>query len=115
MKYFSLDEFKCPCCKKVEMNESFLRSLDSLRERIGIPLTINSGFRCDKHNTDIGGSPNSKHRLGLAADISTKNMRAKQKYNVIKNAYVVGMTGIGVYETFIHLDCRRGAPSLWRI
>lgn len=97
------------------MSEVFLDDIDRLRDKMGIPLIINSGFRCDNHNADIGGSPTSKHRLGLASDISTKNLSSEQRYNLIKNAYEIGINGIGIYKNFVHLDHRRGAPSLWVI
>lgn len=42
-----------------------------LRDKLGIPLTINSGFRCDKLNKLTGGSDTSFHRLGCAVDLDT--------------------------------------------
>jgi zinc D-Ala-D-Ala carboxypeptidase len=34
----------------------------------GYPIRINSGYRCQKLNSIIGGSPNSQHTKGEAAD-----------------------------------------------
>ena len=43
--------------------------LDPLREAYGKPIRVTSGYRCPKLNTLVGGSPNSQHMKGEAADI----------------------------------------------
>jgi hypothetical protein len=43
--------------------------LQPLRNEFG-PIKINSGFRCEELNIAIGGSPNSNHCRGEAADIN---------------------------------------------
>lgn len=45
------------------------QALDPLREAIGSPIIVTSGYRCPDLNTAVGGSPTSYHLLGLAADI----------------------------------------------
>lgn len=42
--------------------------LQPIREKYGKPIIISSGFRCEKLNKAIGGSPTSEHRYGMAAD-----------------------------------------------
>lgn len=44
--------------------------LDPLRDVIDIPIYVNSGYRCKELNRIVGGSDNSQHMRGLAADIS---------------------------------------------
>ena len=44
--------------------------LDPIRRMWGRPITVNSGYRCDKLNAAVGGVPTSQHRLGEAADIT---------------------------------------------
>lgn len=44
--------------------------LDPLRDIVGFPIYINSGYRCKPLNDAVGGSDNSQHMQGLAADIS---------------------------------------------
>ena len=44
--------------------------LDPLGDIIDIPIYINSGYRCNELNKAVGGSDNSQHLKGLAADIS---------------------------------------------
>lgn len=44
------------------------QALEDVRKLFAAPIHINSGYRCDRLNTAIGGSRNSRHMLGLAAD-----------------------------------------------
>lgn len=43
--------------------------LDFVRERVGFPLILTSGYRSSKLNILVGGSKNSYHMLALAVDI----------------------------------------------
>lgn len=47
--------------------------LDPIREKLGKPITVTSGYRSEKLNNAVGGSKTSAHKLGLAADIHTGN------------------------------------------
>ena len=52
-------------------NIAFLcERLEHIRERWGNPLRIGSAFRCNFVNALVGGSANSHHLSGLAADLS---------------------------------------------
>lgn len=44
------------------------QGLDHVRELLGHPLEISSGYRCPMLNVAVGGSPDSQHVQGLAAD-----------------------------------------------
>ena len=43
--------------------------LQPLRDYVGAPVVINSGYRCPKLNEAVGGVKNSQHCRGEAADI----------------------------------------------
>lgn len=43
--------------------------LQPLREAIGHPITVTSGYRSPRVNKSVGGAKNSEHVLGKAADI----------------------------------------------
>lgn len=43
--------------------------LEPLRDRLGRPVRVSSGYRPEKLNTAIGGASNSQHLVGEAADI----------------------------------------------
>lgn len=46
--------------------------LDRIRMDFGYPIIVNSAFRTREVNDAVGGCSNSKHLLGLAADITAK-------------------------------------------
>jgi zinc D-Ala-D-Ala carboxypeptidase len=43
--------------------------LEPLRNTLGVPIKINSWFRCPELNTAVGGAATSEHLTGAAADI----------------------------------------------
>lgn len=45
--------------------------LDPLREKWGAPIKVSSGYRCSALNRVVGGSTNSQHTKGEAADITS--------------------------------------------
>lgn len=48
--------------------------LEPLRQHLGKPIIISSGYRCPKLNKLVGGSPNSQHLTGEAADLHTESL-----------------------------------------
>ena len=102
LKHFKIEEFKCPCCGKVNMDKNFLLMIDNARERAGIPFRITSGFRCEKHNKEIGGKPDSAHLISHAADIFTYS--SSDRLKIIKALLDVGFRRIGIARNFIHVD-----------
>lgn len=48
--------------------------LDPLREHLGLPIRITSGYRPPALNKVIGGARSSQHVLGQAADITVEGM-----------------------------------------
>jgi zinc D-Ala-D-Ala carboxypeptidase len=44
------------------------KNLEIVRALLGCPMRISSGYRSTALNVAVGGSLNSRHRLGLAAD-----------------------------------------------
>ena len=82
MKNFKKSEFECKCCRELPadawMNTDALvvNLLDPVRDRFGKPIKVNSGYRCEKHNRKVGGSPRSQHLCqngSAAADITVEH------------------------------------------
>jgi len=109
MKYFKVDEFKCPCCGKANMDKEFLEKIDKARELAGVPFVITSGYRCPKHNKEVGGKPDSAHTKGLAADI--KCIRSRDRFKMIKALIDAGFTRFGIGKNFIHADIDSSKPQ----
>jgi len=55
--------------EKAALTALCLDVLEPLRDLWGGPIKVNSGFRSEKVNRAVGGSPHSHHRTGNAADI----------------------------------------------
>jgi len=102
-KYFSLNEFQCPCCKCVMIHPELLKRLISLRQKVHCAIYINSGYRCKKENDKVGGVPNSYHRYGMAADIFVREIPPP---DLATYADIAGFNGIGLYNSFVHVDVR---------
>lgn len=56
---------------------------ESVRAVLGCPLTVTSGFRCEKLNKRIGGSAMSQHLFGEAIDIIPMKMSAFEAFSKI--------------------------------
>lgn len=113
MKYFSLCEFACHHCGQLPeggMNPVLLQKLDKLRERLGRPVIVSSGYRCPVHNRNVGGVYNSQHVQGTAADIYCPGVSVEALADM---AAEIGFDGIGRYynQGFVHVDCRDGGRS----
>ena len=79
--------------------------LDIVRTHIGKPILVNSGYRCKKLNEMVGGTQNSMHIKGLAADFRT---REKEDINIMyeflkKNQKKLKIIELLNYKTFIHI------------
>jgi len=68
---FGRDEFTCNHCGKLGPNGiacELLAVLEDVRAHFGAPVVVNSGYRCKTHNTNVGSTEKSQHRVVTAAD-----------------------------------------------
>ncbi|HBY57450.1 MAG TPA: hypothetical protein DEG96_06270 [Candidatus Atribacteria bacterium] len=101
---FILSEFECPCCKRVMIDFRLVDMLEILRKKIGDkPIIVNSGYRCVEYNQKVGGVPESYHLYGMAADVRVPGVAPAE---LLAYAEEVGFLGLGLYDTFCHLDIR---------
>lgn len=113
---FKSSEFDCKgkgCCSSTKIDTTLATYLQKIRDHFGKSITINSGYRCAKHNKTIGGASSSKHTKGMAADIVCEDVKPAE---VAKYAESIGIKGIGLYENndgnFVHVDTRT-IKSFW--
>lgn len=112
-KHFLSYEFQCPCCNQLTIDMQLIRGLEALRVLANNrPVIISSGFRCEEHNKAVGGSLNSQHLLGKAADIKILGYSPKEIKEFAGQIPVFQNGGIGLYSTFVHLDVR-GWKARW--
>lgn len=103
-KNFHLKEFVCKEGKgEVLIADGLIEKLQALRDYLGKPITIVSGYRSPAYNKKINGSTKSQHMYGRAADIRVSGVSTEE---VAKAAIKLGFKGIGIYDTFTHVDIR---------
>ncbi len=100
---FDRSEFRCKhCLTLVGPSPRLIDALQLLRDRVGRPLHVVSGYRCRTHNRRVGGSWRSQHVRGRAVDLPPG-------YATIGQAVASGFVGIGIRSGHIvHLDVRPG-------
>lgn len=77
-EHFSLAEFTAtstgltniPSDIELDRIKRLAKVLEDVRQVLGHPITISSGFRSEAVNRAAGGVDNSAHRLGLAVDFT---------------------------------------------
>lgn len=86
--------------------------LDPAREKLGMPVVVNSGFRCPLHNAKMGGvggaaKPGSgrvsQHVVGQAVDVHCADNRRLAKIIVANGKW----DQLILYPTFIHVSYKR--------
>lgn len=114
IKYFSLSEFlnsatakrlridNTPSFEVVDNLNKLADYLDVIREKVGKPILISSGFRCPVLNKAVGGVSNSQHLKGLAADLICADMKSLEK--VLRET--------GGFDQLIK-EHRKGSKSFW--
>lgn len=114
IKYFSLSEFlnsatakrlgidNTPSFEVVDNLNKLADYLDVIREKVGKPILISSGYRCPVLNKAVGGVANSQHIKGLAADLICSDMKSLEK--VLRET--------GGFDQLIK-EHRKGSTSFW--
>ena len=111
---FTSREFCCSCgCGSVRVDEKLVQGLQKLRDRLARPIRITSGYRCEKHNREVGGATNSLHLTGQAADITCDMPLMMLYFEAIAiPEFRAGGAGLYPDSNFIHVDTR-GKRARW--
>lgn len=125
MKYFKEGEFACKCCRQFppsvrENIEALVDNvLDPARQKYGGPVLVNSGYRCPKHNAEVGGVPRSQHMVGEAADVVPIENGKLKIENLQRLARIIVENGrfdqLIIYPTFIHVSWKRVGINRHRV
>lgn len=83
---------------------------ENIRAMYGMPIRILSAYRTPQYNRSIGGAKDSQHTHGRALDLKPpKGIHIDRFYqDIVNNHLEFGITGIGKYKTFVHVDIRPG-------
>lgn len=112
-EHFRVREFQCSdSSRPVFISQTLADLLEAIRQRIGRPLRISSGYRTVSYNATVkGSSKTSKHCMGLAADIKADGIEPRQLYNIA--CELLGdHGGVGLYSWGVHVDVR-AEKSRW--
>lgn len=121
--HFISSEFNCPCtnCNETLINTDLVAGLERMREALGVPLRINSGYRCAEYQhalslrgyeTAIG---TSQHTLGNAADVMSASDFGATTGADLANAarHAANFMAIGTGHGWIHVDTRTDKFRNW--
>jgi uncharacterized protein YcbK (DUF882 family) len=95
--------------------KALAKNLQVLRDEIGKPIKITSGYRNAEFNAKIKGAIKSRHITGEAADLKVAGMTPKEVAAVIEKLIAAGKMeegGLGIYSTWIHYD-HRNVKARW--
>ncbi len=119
---FHIDEFACKDSAKTPVPEHYgcnvcklAGELQALRDNLGKPITVISGYRTPEHNAAVGGSKNSLHMTARAADIRAQGITPEAVHAAILRLIDSGRMqdgGLSLYPTFVHYDIR-GHKARW--
>lgn len=108
-KSFRPVELACKETGSLVLDLDAMDKLQTLRDYLSMPLVLDSAYRSPQHNTAIHGEPDSQHMLGKAFDIALSGHITQER--LVAAAQRCGFTGIGLYDTFVHVDT--GPSRTW--
>ncbi len=93
------------------ISPDLVERLQRLRNRLGRPLIINSGYRYPELNQAVGGAARSRHQAGQAVDIRSEGVSALRLAELALEEMGCDI-GIGLGQHSIHVDVR-GTLASW--
>ena len=93
------------------LHPDLLVVLKQLEERMGMELTINSGYRDPVHNKDVGGVEGSEHTYdpAMGADVLCK--RSVTRFKMIQAIVELKVQRYGIGDEFIHVGVATDKPQ----
>ena len=118
-KNFKVSEFTCHCgCGANKIDQRVIDMAQTIRDALGVPVHVNSGYRCEAHNSRVDGAKNSKHMKGLATDLSC-SLGAVKMFDTVKKLKAEGklpdLDYCIRYKSFIHVDCGGKRKHMWEV
>ena len=120
-EHFKVSEFTCKCgCGYNVIDQRVIDMAETIRQELGVPVRVNSGCRCEKHNKASGGTKGSFHVKGKAADLSC-SLGALKMFETVKRLKDEGKLPDLEYcilyrgRNFIHIDCGKKRKNLYEI
>lgn len=113
-RFFSDSDFRrcLPSCSIDDMDEGFLKRLDTARSYSQYPFLITSAFRSVAYEREKKRDGKSSHTKGVAVDINCRD--SVRRLVIIQSLLRAGFRRIGISSTFIHVDYDLDKPQcIW--
>ena len=52
-EHFKVSEFACKHCGKNLIDQRVINMAEEIRQKLGVPVRVNSGYRCEVHNANV--------------------------------------------------------------
>jgi putative chitinase len=78
--------------------------LEEVRALLGKPILVNSAYRSKEVNDAVGGSKNSQHCLGCAADLRVPGMTPKEVVTAVINSKLKFDQVIEEFGSWTHIS-----------
>lgn len=111
--HFTDEEFRCECCGDLIVDARLVMALEEMRRIANTPIYVTSGYRCERHNAEVGGEKNSQHLTGRAADISSR-IGVDRLRSIAQGIAWVNGIGYDPARGFLHVDVRSGQRAEWK-
>jgi zinc D-Ala-D-Ala carboxypeptidase len=119
-EYFTVDfpvldiRCNCPECNKLKIHQvepARLSAIQTFRTELDRPIYAKEFYRCRKHPKELKKDKVGEHTRG-AIDVPVKG--GEQRMETLIVAIACGATGIGIANTFIHVDFRDTVKMAWK-
>lgn len=83
--------------------------LQPIRDKLGKPMNITSGYRCAALNSKVKGAANSQHLKGQAADFTVSGYTPVKLVLLIQDYGVEFDQLINEYNDWVHVSYNKGS------
>lgn len=117
-EYFTPGELACPCCGLMRIDGLFFMMLTRARSMSTVPFRVESCCRCERHNMEVGGKPNSAHIVSDDAGVHAckgVDLIARdslERWHIVNALIAAGFRRIGIGSgTLVHVDHDTDLPT----
>lgn len=115
-KYFSLEELtfsqeaarrgidNTPTMEIANQLDMTANQMDKVRDLLGHPVLVSSGYRCPELNAAVRGSPTSSHMCGEAVDFTCPKFgTVREVFDAVRRSYIRFDQLIIEYGRWVHI------------
>ena len=107
----------CGCGGGLIIDAQLELLIDTIREKLGSPLSCSCAYRCPVHNERVGGAYNSYHVQGKACDLIVPDGYDVDSFaqlcrDTMRELGIAGGVGRYYNSGFVHVDTR-GYEAKW--